>query len=161
MLQASECLVGCTLLGIDPFGGLADWDDQGKCDDSAACEVDTMGNLNYWVGCGAADASRCRIGRRNYPVRKLAWDCRASNSFQAICSGQTCSSTVGPDNKRGRSQVQKLVSTMKKSERKAIVTLDADHIMPATRKASLDTIHGKWTPLIHRVPYQSVPCVCQ
>lgn len=58
---ASECLVGCTLLGLDPFDGdlLVEWDDRSTCDDSAGCEVNTGDTLTYWLGCGAADASRC------------------------------------------------------------------------------------------------------
>eukprot|EP00752_Nemacystus_decipiens_P008410 g7520.t1 len=59
--SASECLVGCTLMGLDPFDSdqLVEWDDRSTCDDSAGCEVNTGDTLTTWVGCGGADASRC------------------------------------------------------------------------------------------------------
>lgn len=60
-LDASECLVGCTLLGLSPFDSnrVVEWSDRSACDDSAGCEVDTPSRLIYWVGCGTTDASRC------------------------------------------------------------------------------------------------------
>lgn len=59
--NASECLVGCTLMGMDPFytDTLVEWSERGTCDDSAGCEVNTGDTLPTWVGCGSADASRC------------------------------------------------------------------------------------------------------
>lgn len=61
-LEASECLVGCTLLGVSPFDDdrTVEWDDRGSCDDSAGCEVETPnGSVTYWVGCGIGDMARC------------------------------------------------------------------------------------------------------
>lgn len=59
--NASECLVGCTLMGLDPFDTdtLVEWNERGTCDDSVGCEVNTGDTLTTWVGCGTADASRC------------------------------------------------------------------------------------------------------
>ncbi|CAM9643196.1 unnamed protein product [Ectocarpus sp. 13 AM-2016] len=59
--DSSECLVGCTLLALDPFDTdlLVEWDDRSTCDDSAGCEVSTGDTLARWTGCGSYDASRC------------------------------------------------------------------------------------------------------
>ncbi|CBN79593.1 hypothetical protein Esi_0011_0211 [Ectocarpus siliculosus] len=59
--DSSECLVGCTLLALDPFDTdlLVEWDDRSTCDDSAGCEVNTGDTLARWTGCGSFDASRC------------------------------------------------------------------------------------------------------
>ncbi|CAM9875071.1 unnamed protein product, partial [Scytosiphon promiscuus] len=53
--DASECLAGCTLMGMDPFDsdGVVDWDERFTCDDSAGCDVNTGDTLITWVGCGA------------------------------------------------------------------------------------------------------------
>ncbi|CAN0554415.1 unnamed protein product, partial [Ectocarpus sp. 8 AP-2014] len=81
---ASECLVGCTLLGLDPFddGMLVDWDDRGKCDDGAACEVNAGNTEAAWAGGGSADASRC------------LW---AAGAGEEGSSGCTCSVCGAPD----------------------------------------------------------------
>ncbi|CAM9761015.1 unnamed protein product [Ectocarpus sp. 12 AP-2014] len=59
--NASECLVGCTLMELDPFDTetLVEWNERGTCDDSVGCKVNTGDTSATWVGCGSADASRC------------------------------------------------------------------------------------------------------
>ncbi|CAB1106000.1 unnamed protein product [Ectocarpus sp. CCAP 1310/34] len=82
--KASECLVGCTLLGLDPFDAdmPVEWDDRGKCTDGAACEVNAWDTEATWAGCGSADASRC------------LW---AAGSGEEGSSDCTCSVCGAPD----------------------------------------------------------------
>ncbi|CAN0220721.1 unnamed protein product, partial [Ectocarpus sp. 12 AP-2014] len=83
-VKASECLVGCTLLGLDPFDAdmLVEWDDRRKCDDGAACDVNAGNTEAAWAGCGSADASRC------------LW---AAGSGEVGSSDCTCSVCGAPD----------------------------------------------------------------
>ena len=61
LAEASECLVGCSLLNVYAFDDddLAEWDERSSCDDSTGCEVLTPDSEDAWRGCGDSDGDQC------------------------------------------------------------------------------------------------------
>lgn len=61
LVEASECLIGCELLGMYAFDDdrLVEWEERSTCDDSAECEVLTPDSEDAWRGCGETDGDQC------------------------------------------------------------------------------------------------------